>query len=181
VSGLPTGGLGGRDPLARLRALAAGALLTATACAHGPTLAPQELRRALDLQAVGPVAFDPRSLNGKVVLVDFFATWCFPCLADMPHLEDMQKRFGEHGLAVVAVGMDLEGPLVLQPFAEHYAYSFPVLVANGAVRDGRSAFGAIRILPSTVVLGRDGSILASYAGVADEDQLASLLARAVGD
>jgi thiol-disulfide isomerase/thioredoxin len=150
-------------------------------CAHGPAVAPVDLQRALSLEAVGPVAYEPRTLDGKVLLIDFFATWCFPCVADLPALESLQKQYGPKGFTVVAVGMDLEGPVVLDPFAQHYALSFPVLVASEAIRQGAPPFGQVRVLPTTMLVGRKGEVLAAYQGVADHEVLARAVEHAVGD
>ncbi|NOK05546.1 MULTISPECIES: TlpA disulfide reductase family protein [Myxococcus] len=127
---------------------------------------------ALALPSVGPTPHDVRALDGKVVLVSFFATWCFPCLAEMPTLEALQKDYGPRGLQVVAVGMDLEGEKVLAPFADHYALRYPVLVANQAMIEGHSAFGAIQGLPTTVLLDRRGRAVAGWHGVESHADMA---------
>jgi thiol-disulfide isomerase/thioredoxin len=163
----------------RERGLLAAALLAS--CAHTPRLSPEDVSGLLALPVVGPVAFDPSRTGGKVVLIDFFATWCFPCLEDMPNLEELHKRYNERGLEVLAVGMDREGAVVLEPFANHYQFRFPVLVANDPIRDGASPFGPIRVLPSTVLIGRDGRIIAAYSGIADPQQLRQLVERALSD
>jgi thiol-disulfide isomerase/thioredoxin len=160
-------------------AIAAAALLAG--CSHVPKLSPEEVRELLALPAVGPVAFDPSRTGGKVVLIDFFATWCFPCLEDMPNLEALHKRYNAQGLEILAVGMDREGAVVLEPFANHYQFRFPVLVANDPIREGSSPFGPIRVLPSTVLIGRDGRVIAAYGGIADPDQLTRLVERALSD
>lgn len=160
--------------------LLAGALALG-ACAHRPSVALPELHRALSLPAVGPVPYTPNAVDGKVVMIDFFATWCFPCVADLPHLEELQKRYGPRGFTVIAVGMDLDGRKMLEPFAAYYELPFPILVASDDIREGRSAFGRIRILPSTVLLDRAGTVLASYEGVADLAELERVIDRALGD
>jgi thiol-disulfide isomerase/thioredoxin len=87
--------------------------------------------------------FAPAELEGRVILVQFFATWCFPCLAAFPELKRVEERYAQRGLTVVAVGMDLEGTKVLTPFALHERPPFPILVADDEVRSGKSAFGKI--------------------------------------
>ena len=63
--------------------------------------------RALALPSVGPTPLEWNRLPGRVVMVSFFATWCFPCLAELPTLVALQKEHGPQGFQVVAVGMDL--------------------------------------------------------------------------
>jgi thiol-disulfide isomerase/thioredoxin len=114
-----------------------------------------------------------------VVLVNFFATWCFPCLGLLPVLEQLQSRYGARGLLVLAVGMDLEGAEVLEPFARQYQLSFPVLVPDQRMRQGETPFGAIASLPRTVLFGKDGQLIAALAGVPVPADLEQLIARSV--
>jgi peroxiredoxin len=115
------------------------------------------------------------ALRGKVAVVTFVATWCFPCLVALPALSDLENRYGARGLQVVAIGMDLEGPRVLEPFAEKYQLSFPLLVPSQAMREGRSPFGPIRELPSTFVLDRNGGVAVAFAGAANPEELRRLV------
>ncbi len=137
--------------------------------------------RALALPSVGPTRHEARALDGKVVLVSFFATWCFPCLAEMPTLEALQRDYGARGFQVVSVGMDLDGEKVLQPFADHYALRYPVLVADDLMREGRTAFGHIRALPSTVLLDRRGRAVAGWQGVEDHSDVAKAIEKLLAE
>jgi thiol-disulfide isomerase/thioredoxin len=115
------------------------------------------------------------SWSGRVLVVQFVATWCFPCIATAPRLQDLEARYGSRGLSVVAVGMDLEGAVVLGPFQEQLRLTYPVLVGNDALRDGKTAFGRITTLPTTVIVGRDGTVLAAFKGVPESGSLESFL------
>lgn len=149
-----------------MRALAAawvGSLCVS--CAHGPPPEEDPARLpALGLPAVGPEPFTPGQLEGKVVLVSFFATWCFPCLSELPTLEALQRAHGERGLQVVAIGVDREGRKVLEPFAYGYKPPFPVLVADEALRTGQSRFGAVQAVPQGMLFGRDGRLVSAWRG-----------------
>ncbi|QSQ15529.1 TlpA family protein disulfide reductase [Myxococcus landrumensis] len=154
------------------RALACVLLLALAGCrGTRPVDAGPAFLQSLALPSVGPTPHEVRKLVGKVVLVSFFATWCFPCLAEMPTLEALQRDHGPQGFQVVAVGMDLEGAKVLQPFANHYAPRYPVLVASEWVIAGRSAFGPIKGLPTTVLLDRHGRAVAAWQGVESHSKL----------
>ena len=160
-----------------------GPLLRAVACALGLGLAAcrstpevveapgQGFLGALTLPSVGPTRHEPATLSGSVVLVSFFATWCFPCVAEIPNLIALQRDLGPSGLRIVAVGMDLEGRRVLAPFAEYYALNYPVLEADDAMREGRSPFGLIRALPTAVLLDRRGALAAAWQGVVGHDEV----------
>jgi thiol-disulfide isomerase/thioredoxin len=113
--------------------------------------------------------------RGRVVVVQFVATWCFPCIATAPRLQELEQRYGARGLSVIAVGMDLEGAQVLGPFQQQLRLHYPVLVGNAALRDGKTAFGRITTLPTTVIIGRDGTVLAAFKGVPETGSLQSFL------
>lgn len=157
-----------------IRALACALLLGGAGCRSTPDYveAPgQGFLRALALPAVGPAPFRPEDLSDRVVLVSFFATWCFPCVAEIPTLQALQRDHGAQGFQVVAVGMDLEGYRVLAPFAAHFELNYPVLVADDFIRSGQSAFGRIGALPAAVILDRQGRAVAAWEGVAAHEDL----------
>jgi thiol-disulfide isomerase/thioredoxin len=130
---------------------------------------------ALNLPSVGAADYRVEDLSGKVVLVSFLATWCFPCLAEIPALRALQAKYGFRGFRVVGMGMDLEGARVLDPFARHYELNFPVLLADEGIRRGLQPYGQIKGLPSTFLLGRDGAVLIAFEGVANPTTLEKLV------
>ncbi len=126
----------------------------------------------LPLATANAVPFVPSALEGRVVLVTFIATWCFPCLAEMRVIKRLQRDYVEQGFSNVLVGMDLEGPAVLGPFASGYELDdIPVLVAGDRLRSGETAFGRIRELPSRVLFSREGEVAVAYSGVASYSSL----------
>lgn len=133
----------------------------------------------LVLPKVGPVPYEHASLYGQPVIVNFFATWCFPCLGQLPFLAELQQAHAQDGLRVVAVGMDLEGAKVLRPFAEQFGMPYPILVASERLHRGETPYGLMRELPSTVILGRDGQVIAAWAGIAEADEVREAVARAL--
>ncbi len=161
-------------PRSRLLALFAALLLTHCAAARPAfTRSPYDLV----LRDLSGERFDLARLGGRVVLVTFFATWCFPCLVEQPSLAALHERFSGRGFSVVAVGMDLEGRKVLAPFVEAQRVPYPVLLADDEVRSGRSPYGPIPALPTTFLLDRTGKLVAAYEGPADPKALAELVDR----
>jgi thiol-disulfide isomerase/thioredoxin len=138
-----------------------------------------DLRPPLALEAVGRTPYAPAALAGRVVLVHFFATWCFPCLQEVPAVRALHERYGPRGLSVVGVGLDLDGRRTLAPFADSYALPYPVLVASDALREGQTPYGRIAELPSTVVLDRQGRPLAAWSGLAPPAKVAQLVEAAL--
>ncbi|MBN1205056.1 MAG: TlpA family protein disulfide reductase [Myxococcaceae bacterium] len=165
-----------------LRALACALWLGLAACKSAPEAveAPGAgFLGALALPSVGPTRYEPAALSGRVVLVSFFATWCFPCVAELPTLEALQRDYGPQGFQVVAVGLDLEGAKVLGPFADYYGLRYPVLVADERIRSGQSAFGPIGALPTSIILDREGRAVEAWKGLAAHEDVARAIEKAL--
>jgi cytochrome c biogenesis protein CcmG/thiol:disulfide interchange protein DsbE len=99
--------------------------------------------------------------KGKVVLVDFWATWCPPCRKGIPEFIELQRRFEDKGFTTVGVALDQQGAAVVKPFAENFGINYPVVIGGDEVS---MAYGGIQAIPTTFLIGRDGSILKSYVG-----------------
>jgi thiol-disulfide isomerase/thioredoxin len=127
-----------------------------------PVPAPQE--------AFTDLAQDPVRLadfEGRVVLLNFWATWCAPCVREMPSLERLQAALGDRGLSVVAVSIDRGGVAVIGLFAKRLG-----LVELALYHDPKGAlFRAFGVtgLPASFVIDRGGAIVGSYAGPAEWD------------
>lgn len=110
--------------------------------------------------------------GGKVILLNFWATWCAPCRVDMPKIEALHREFASKGLVVL--GVNDEAPETARGYIEEHGYSFPTLAdANKALY---SAF-AVRAIPALVVIGRDGKIVSYLTGA----QPAKSLRRAIAE
>ena len=138
-------------------------LALATACAHNSLADIDPSRLALEDTRGARVQMS--AYAGQVVLVNFFATWCFFCLADVPRLEQLQETRAKDGLQVVGVGLDREGLQVLEPFRQYYHLTYPILI--GADRFGQEGlpFAPVTVLPTTYLVGRDGRVLEKWEGV----------------
>jgi peroxiredoxin len=128
-------------------------------CAHDPPIPPLTLP---DTRGT-PVSLG--SYRGKVLLVNFFATWCFPCLAQLPQLEDAQIRLGPRGLQVIGIGLDLDGDKVLEPFRQFYGLTYPILLGGDRFGKPGLPLAPIVIVPTTILLGRDGQAIAHWEGI----------------
>jgi cytochrome c biogenesis protein CcmG, thiol:disulfide interchange protein DsbE len=150
-----------------IRTPPAALLLLACACASP---APRPAARAsplvgqpLDVAAQDPAGKEVRveAGQGRVVVIDFFATWCVPCRAQLPHLAQLSRDLGDRGLAVFAVSFD-ESPAALQAYAAGPAAGLPLLWDRGGER--LSPALAISRLPTTVVADRRGVIRSVHVG-----------------
>ena len=161
-----------------MRALAALLAVSLSGCAHvAPGAAGADRLPVLALPAVGPEGWAPEMAEGKVVLLAFVATWCFPCLSDLPTLESLQRAHGDEGLQVVAIGVDREGRKVLEPFAYAYKLPFPVLVADESIRNGQSRFGPVQAVPQGMLFARDGRLVSAWRGPLSAEVLEGELRR----
>ena len=120
----------------------------------------------------------PLSLSdyrGKVVLLDFWATWCVPCRAEIPHFVEFQNKYREQGLQVVGISMD-DGANPVRQFYQQFKMNYPVALGTDKVAE---AYGGVLGLPVTFLIGRDGRIAAKYVGEtqmpAMEQEIHSLL------
>jgi len=108
--------------------------------------------------------------RGKVLLVNFWATWCGPCKAEMPILVKLQKVHGPAGLVVLGVSMDEEGASVISPWLKKTkftldgkptAINFPILIGTQQMSE---AYGEIAALPATFIVDRQGKIVQRIDG-----------------
>jgi thiol-disulfide isomerase/thioredoxin len=105
--------------------------------------------------------------RGKVVLVNFWATWCVPCVKEMPALDRLSKRLAGPDFALVAISEDRGGAAVVEPFLKKLGTD-----NIGIYVDARGAFAraiGIKGLPTTLLLDRDGNAVGAYVGAAEWD------------
>ncbi|QOV87673.1 TlpA family protein disulfide reductase [Humisphaera borealis] len=114
-------------------------------------------------------------LKGQVVMLDFWATWCGPCRASMPHLDAIYKEFGDKGLKAFAVNLR-EKDTVIKPFVEKTKLGMPVLLdVEGKVA---KSFGVSGI-PQTVVIDKDGKIVKVTVGSGTHEQIKTAIEEAL--
>ena len=117
--------------------------------------------------------FRLRDLRGKIVLLDFWASWCGPCRIDLPHIEALQREYSREELIVL--GINSESAPLARSFMQQQGYSFPSLVDRG---DEVSRLYEAALLPTIVIVDREGNIAAYLVGLQREGDLHRALAKA---
>jgi thiol-disulfide isomerase/thioredoxin len=114
--------------------------------------------------------------KGKVVLLDFWATWCGPCQIEIPGFVELQERYRDQGLVVIGVAMD-NSPEPVREFYREFRMNYPVAMGDERLTE---LYGGILGLPTTFLIGRDGRIYARHVGAAAvsdiEEEIKELLA-----
>jgi len=106
---------------------------------------------------------DLSSYRGKVILLDFWATWCDPCRDEIPHFVELQNKYGGQGLQIIGVSMD-DGPEPVRDFYHRFKMNYPVVMGNAKTGE---LYGGVLGLPIAFLIGRDGRISAKHIGATD--------------
>jgi thiol-disulfide isomerase/thioredoxin len=117
------------------------------------------------------------SFKGKVVLINFWATWCDPCREEIPWLIDLQRKYGDQGFTLLGVAMDDEGASVVNPFVQSQQFdvdgqkmkmNYPIVIGKDS--DGEK-FGGIFGYPTSILIDKNGQINKRIIGLIDRDQI----------
>ncbi len=104
--------------------------------------------------------------KGKVLLLNFWATWCGPCKIEIPAFVELYDQYKDKGLVIAGVSID-DGPDALQAFAKEWRMKYPILMMQSDVED---AYGPFYGIPTSFLIARDGSICTKHIGPATKQQ-----------
>jgi len=119
--------------------------------------------------------------KGKVVLVNFWATWCQPCRIEIPWMIEFQQKYGPRGFTVLGIAMDDEGKKVVGPFVEKeqfdvdgqkMAMNYPIVLGSDDIAD---RFGGLIGLPTSMLISRDGKKVKTIIGLVNHDEIVKVI------
>ena len=119
--------------------------------------------------------------KGKVVLLNFWATWCEPCRVEIPWLIDMQQKYAARGFTIIGIAMDEEGKSEVAPYVAKERFnvngqslpmSYPIVLGNDPMAD---KFGGLLGYPTSILISRDGKVVKRITGLISYDEMASAI------
>ena len=108
-----------------------------------------------------------KNYRGKIVLLDFWATWCHGCKQEIPWFSEFERKYAAKGLAVVGASMDEDGWKVVKPFLETAKIPYRIILGDQPMA---KKYG-IETMPDTFLIDRQGRIAATYVGLVDKDNV----------
>ena len=140
----------------------------------GAAAVPPNLRAAASERKAAPnfslddsqgTAIKLSDFRGKVVVLDFWATWCHGCKTEIPWFMEFHKRYAGDGLAVIGVSMDDDGWKSVKPFVTEWKIPYPIVVGNQEM----GKLYSVDAMPVTLLIDREGRIAETHAGVVQKD------------
>ena len=149
---------------------AVGIVLLSAACSNRQTAAKGSVKQEKDRKQAPEFALKDANgqtahltdYKGKVVLLDFWATWCGPCKIEIPWFMEFEQQFKDRGFAVVGVSMDEDGWTAVKPYLVRMKLNYRILLGNDQVG---TLYGGVDSLPTTFLIDRQGKIASVHIGV----------------
>lgn len=140
--------------------------MIAAACSSSESSSSAKLNKApgFALEGMDGKTVDFKEYQGKLVLVDFWATWCPPCRRSIPHLAELHKKYSSRGFAVVGISLDQTGRESVANFARENSIPYTVLMGSQDVAESWNIGGGI---PVAILVNREGAVVEKIVGYKD--------------
>ncbi|HNX19306.1 MAG TPA: TlpA disulfide reductase family protein [Acidobacteriota bacterium] len=172
---------------ATICAAAAAAVFVFAACGAGKSGAVAVAPKVAQGQTLGDatyVGLDGAAVQfkslvaGKVALVDVWASWCGPCREAIPHLKDLQAKYGSQGFTVVGVMTDKNASRIGAAFAKEQGFNYPVVLDDDAAKT-EGLIGPVDAIPYLLVVDKSGKVLKTFEGLGDPKEIEDAVAAAL--
>lgn len=130
-------------------------------------------------RSISGATWDLASMRGKVVLVDFWATWCPPCRKTIPHLIELQNEYGDRGLEVVGISLDQGGEQLVTQFVQQSGINYPIVVDGSGTYANR--FGGVEGIPTVFLIDKQGRIAARQQGAGPKEMIQAAVESLLGE
>ncbi len=121
------------------------------------------------LPTISGDVLNSESLRGKVTIVNFWATWCGPCIVEIPEFVALYDEWANEEFEIVGIAADQEGFEIVAPFAEDFQITYPLVMdVDGTLGE---AFGGVYALPTTFIVNAEGEIVYRYLGLFPFEEL----------
>lgn len=111
-------------------------------------------------------------LQGKVVLVNFWATWCGPCRAEIPAFLEVYKEYKSKGFEIIGVSLDQDGWKKVNPFIDRFKITYPIVIGDAKLV---KAYGDFNAIPTSFVIDKKGNIVNEHVGLLSKEDLVKLI------
>ena len=151
--------------LGSLALIIAAFILTKQPAAMSKDFGPGKKAPEFSLKDVNGQVIKLSDFKNKVVIIDFWATWCPPCRQEIPHFIDLYSQYKGRGLEIIGIALDQGGEKAVKEFAAANKINYTVLLGNNEVSD---LYGGIEAIPTTFILDKDANIRKKYIGYTDK-------------
>lgn len=126
-----------------------------------PSLAATKMPEFILPDATNSQKIDSRSFDGMALILTFFATWCPPCIEEVPNLIKLQKKYAAEGFSVIGLSVDQGGAKVVRRMVEKKNINYPVVMADAQVMQD---FGGVYGIPVAFLINKEGNVVKKYTG-----------------
>lgn len=169
----------------RVDSLALCLFVLVASCAFGQTLVSAPLQPIMQRKPAPELRLRDSSgrmirlknYRGKIVVLDFWATWCHGCKEETPWFAEFQRKYGVQGVNVVGVSLDDEGWKVVKPFMKSANIPYTIVLGDQATA---KEYGIVN-MPDTFLIDRNGRIAAKYAGLVSRDDVEANLRKMLAE